>query len=100
MKIDPAEQKEKYAENVAIDAPIYPYGLCIRLDDEAMQKLGLTELPKVGKPVMITARAMVESVEQRQYSRDGKTESRDCMSLQITDLAIGPNEADETDAAS
>lgn len=99
MKVDPEEQKEKYAENVAVAAPVYPYGLCLHLDDDAMKKLGLDALPKVGKPVMLVARATVQSIETREYERDGKTESRESMSLQITDLAVGPNETGSEPAA-
>jgi hypothetical protein len=88
MKIDPAQQREKYAESVAPEAPRYPYGLCLRLEDDDVEKLGLDKLPAVGKTVTVQAKAMVESVSENQYTEGGEARTRRSVSLQITDLAI------------
>ena len=86
-----AEQAKEYAIGVATapdaDAPRYPYGLCIRIDDDGIDALGLMSLPTVGQTVMIMARATVKLVEQRQML-DGETER--CLEIQITDMALSP----------
>lgn len=88
MKLDPKE-REKMPECAVADRPQYPWGLCLNLDDESMKKLGLAALPRVGKPVMITALADVTSVSENEYTTpDGKTEKRQSVSLQITDLGL------------
>ena len=49
MKMSATEAKEYGGEaTMASDAPEYPYGLCIRLDDDALEKLGITALPAIG----------------------------------------------------
>lgn len=91
MKIDPAKEKEKYAakESTLVEQPRYPYGLCIHLDDDVMQRLGMKSLPEVGKPIMVHAMADVTSVSENEYSEpDGKTEKRQSVTIQITDLAL------------
>lgn len=91
MKIDPAKEKEKYAakESTLVEQPRYPYGLCLHLDDEVMQRLGLKELPKVGKPIMVHAIADVTGVSENEYTTEGgKAEKRASVTIQITDLAL------------
>lgn len=63
----------------------YPYGLEIRLENESIDKLGMTELPEVGEVVMITAKATVESVSSSE--RQDKSPHR-CVTLQITRLKV------------
>lgn len=63
----------------------YPWGLCISLDNETLNKLGLTT-PPVGGVVTITAKAMVKSTSERQDD-DGTYRRAE---LQITDMAIAP----------
>ena len=88
MKVDPKE-REKRTESVLAEQPQYPYGLCLRLEQDTMKKLGLTKLPAVGKPVMITALADVTSVSEDEYqTSDGKTETRQNVTLQITDFGM------------
>lgn len=96
MKMSAEERKEYLGEAITQDAPEYPYGLCIRLDDDALEKLGLTEMPVVGTVVMVMAKAVVKSTSA--YARNGEQDHRDC-ELQITDMELGPAPA-STDAAS
>jgi hypothetical protein len=99
MKVDPAKEREKYATSAVVDSPRYPYGLCLHLDDEVVAKLGLDKLPAVGKPIMLVAKAEVTSVSANQYSNsEGKVETRESISLQITDMMLGPV-SEEDDAA-
>lgn len=83
MANSPAEAKEQ----VTYDStpPKYPYGLSISLNDETLKKLGITELPKVGAPIMITAKCEVCAVSAYD-SQQGGAEAN--VSLQITDMAI------------
>jgi hypothetical protein len=76
------------------DAPAYPYGLRLELNDESMKKLGLEELPEVGETMMLTAKVVVERVSQNDTKDGGK---RQDMSLQITDMEISEGkEKDDT----
>lgn len=68
---------------------LYPYGLCISLDDETLQKLKLDgELPGVGEMIHLCAMAKVTSVSEneREDSNGGKKVCRR-VELQITHLA-------------
>tara|TARA_R110000868_G_scaffold628_4_gene4577 strand:- start:862 stop:1224 length:363 start_codon:yes stop_codon:yes gene_type:complete len=67
------------------DEPLYPYGLCITLDAEQLDKLGITTLPKVGGTMMIHAMAYVKSTSAYE-TQGGKDMS---VQLQITDMDIG-----------
>jgi hypothetical protein len=87
MKIDTAEREKRYAEpSVAADRPMYPWGLSVNLDTEALEKLGLADdLPEVGATMKLEARVDVVSVSENDTSGGGKTCS---VSLQITDLGL------------
>jgi hypothetical protein len=87
MKMSATERKEYMGETVASEGPEYPYGLCLRLDDDALEKLGLTELPAVGTEVMVMAKAVVKSTSA--YARNGGENHRD-VELQVTDMELGP----------
>jgi hypothetical protein len=72
------------------DAPVgcddkekYPYGLNIRLEDEQLTALGITELPKVGSEMMLACKVAVVGCNEEELS-DGVV--RSCR-LQI--VAIG-----------
>lgn len=84
MKMSKEEAKE-YTEPQPSDAPQYPYGLSIDLDDDSLEKLGITELPKVGAEMMITARVVVTSTSSYD-TQGGEPEARVC--LQITDMEL------------
>jgi hypothetical protein len=101
MKMDPKAREKKYAESsVAVDAPMYPWGLSITLDEDALELLGLAKLPQVGKPMMLVARVDVTSVsESKNQSEDRGTHKHRSVSLQITDLALAPDEKGDTPAA-
>lgn len=67
------------------EKPEYPYGLCLRLDNATMKKLGMSSLPDVGSILMISAKAEVVSVSERDSAYGG--EDRNC-ELQITEMNI------------
>jgi hypothetical protein len=84
MKLDPKKREEKYAESALVDRPLYPWGLSVTLDEEALDALGMTELPEVGKPMRLEALVDVTSVSSNE-SKGGASRS---VSLQITDLCL------------
>lgn len=91
------EERKEYAEVTADpNEPQYPYGLCIDLDDDTLEKLGITTMPAVGTAVQFTARAVVKSTSSNQYDGN-EPESR--MTLQITDMEVGDASRSATDSA-
>ena len=65
------------------DAPAYPYGLNLCLDNESLAKLGITEPPPVGTEIVLRAKAVVTSCGMRQ-EQDG--DKRVHCDMQITDM--------------
>lgn len=96
MKMNASERKEYDSPELSSEQSEYPYGLCIRLDDDALKKLGMTELPAVGTEVMVMAKAFVKSTSA--YARNGEDGHRD-VELQMTDIELGQVAA-STNAAS
>ncbi len=84
MKMDAEEAKEA-TQPAAKDAPEYPYGLELRLDDKALAKLGITQPPAVGTGLTITAKVTVVSASAYQ-TQGGEPETSSCW--QITDMAV------------
>jgi hypothetical protein len=92
-----AVKREEVPGEIESDEPRYPYGLCIRLDKDSLEKLGITALPKVGGEMMITAKAVVKSTSA--YDTQGGTDMS--VELQITDMDVGQTEnAQNNDRAS
>lgn len=84
MEQDPEEAREQTAPGPE-DAPKYPWGLALTLDDDVLEKLGMLDhLPSVGDEVIITALACVTGVRSSQ-TLVGDNESS--VTLQITDMA-------------
>lgn len=83
MKLEKSERTalEKRYDSMQED---YPCGLCLYLDSDAIKKLGLTELPKVGAELSIAGKVKVTSVSESE-SEYGSNRS---LSLQITDLGV------------
>lgn len=89
-------EREGMPGEVEADEPRYPYGLCISLGKDELEKLGITSLPTVGAAMNLMARATVKSVSSYETQGEG-ADMR--VELQITDLEIGQASA-STDAAS
>lgn len=87
-KIESPEVATDYEEG---DEPQYPYGLCLHLGNDELEKLQITEVPDVGIEVMIMAKAFVKSTSAYDTQRDGKSRSAE---LQITDLELAPPKKD------
>jgi hypothetical protein len=71
------------------DAPEYPYGLCLHLGTDELEKLNITTLPEVGSTMMLHANVYVKSTSSYGTQGGGKDIKVD---LQITDMEILPAE--------
>lgn len=83
-----AEEAKEYGSIGCLepgDAPKFPWGLELRLCNESLTKLGMSELPKVGSKVMVVGFATVNGVTV-QEEQDGEQNRH--VTLQITDLAV------------
>ncbi len=84
MKKDP--EREEMPGEIEYEEPMYPYGLCLHLGQDEMEKLGITALPAVGSEMTITAKVFVKGTSAYE-TQGGKDMSMD---LQITDMEITP----------
>jgi hypothetical protein len=84
MKMGKAEAKHT-AEPMAMEPPKYPYGLELTLNEEALAKLGIKELPAAETEGHVMAKCYVSRVAS-QDAAGGKANRS--LSLQITDLAF------------
>jgi len=67
MKLSKKERKEAAPKVASSLGSEYPWGLEINLNDETLEKLGISKLPQVGKKVRIAATAEVVGVSQNQH---------------------------------
>lgn len=99
MKLDKSDREETKAADMPIDAPVYPWGLQVRLDEKAIDKLGIAKLPKVDGELMLVARVRVTGVQSNEHSTGGeKTHKHKSIELQITDLALDDVPAEKSEA--
>jgi len=85
MEMSKEEAKEYNNGPSPEEAPKYPWGLCIQLNDESLKKLGVDKLPQAGTEVTIIAKAQVSRVSENQ-TQGGESEAS--MELQITDMTM------------
>ncbi len=83
MKMSPKEV-EKMTEPSKMEAPEYPYGLCLHLGEEEIKKLGIGT-PKAGSKFMLHAMAEVKSVTVSDRA-DGQGYAS--MDIQIEEMAL------------
>ncbi len=93
MKLSKADQQA--ASEPMKDAPRYPWGLSLHLDEEALDKLGEDTLPDIGTELMLVARVKVTGVQANE-SDSGKRRS---VSLQITHMCLEAKGDDNTASA-
>lgn len=78
------EMQETMISPVMPDVPIYPYGLCICLTHDELDKLGLDADCEVGDMIHIMAMAKVTSI-----SKNATSDGENCrVELQITDMSV------------
>lgn len=86
MKMAAQKAKEECAPtSLATDAPRYPWGLCLTLEYDALEKLGIEDLPEVDTELTLTAKVVVTGTSSRQTQGGEEQKS---LSLQITDMAL------------
>jgi hypothetical protein len=70
---------------------VYPWGLEIRLDSAALDKLGIKELPEAGAECMLSGVGKV--IEVAQAATEGAKTRR--LTIQITKLALDHEDGEE-----
>lgn len=91
LKLDKKESKKESPEAREIEGPRYPYGTSLYLDEVAMEKLGIAEMPEVGEECRIVATAKVTGTSSREY--DGG--SHKTLDIQLTEMSVEwPSEKD------
>lgn len=87
MAVTPEEYEEEAEKGNLSKNQIasYPYGLCICLTGDELEKLGLDASCEVGDLIHIMAMAKVTSVSKREMA-DGSSDNR--VELQITEMGI------------
>lgn len=91
-----AEERKEQGYDDKEEGEKYPYGLRISLDDGTLEKLGLTQPPKVGAEFTLTAK--VKCTSTRSY-QDEEGEPESSAELQITAMEFSAPESSQ-DAAS
>lgn len=96
MAMSPKEQKEMYASPAGpdADAPIYPYGLCISLTQEELDKLDMDDDVNVGDFFHGRFMAEVRSVSENQTTSGASK----CVSLQIVAMSAEDQEDEGEEA--
>lgn len=83
----PEEVLSTKAQKKADKKEHYPYGLEMSLENEAMDKLGIDDMPKAGAKVTVHAHAHVTNTSQ--HTDQGDKKLRRSMRLQITHMKVG-----------
>jgi len=80
--------------------PLYPYGLCLRLEEKTLDRLGMAEdLPEVGDVIHIVGMAKVTSVSENETeTTDGERQHRCCVELQITHMGAEDEDMEDPEA--
>ena len=98
MKLSKADADAKMEpSSLMTDRPLFPYGLSLSLDDDGLDKLGLTmDDFTVGKSMTLIAQVDVTGCSMNE--RQGEDASTN-ISLQITDLCLEDGAGKATAAA-
>lgn len=108
--VDLARTPEEVKEEISVGkpaslpkptVPTYPWGMCLSLDDDTLEKLGLDgDLPDVGDVIHFTALASVTSASKNERTTDtGEKEVCKRIELQITAMDVGGSEEEQDPAA-
>lgn len=95
MELTAEEAKELYEPKPG-DAPKYPWGLSLCLENDQLEKLGITgKLPETGTVMQLVARVEVTNTGD---SKSQNGEDRRSISLQVTDMSLAPEGSDPAKA--
>lgn len=87
MKRSKADKRADKLEQSPMDAvePDYPWGLCLHMDGDEMDKIGLKIMPKVGDEMVLVCKVKVTRTMQSasEYTKGDDTRSID---LQVTEI--------------
>lgn len=76
----------------------YPYGLRIRLDNDSLKKLGITELPAIDSEHKLVALVCVVGLSMNESAGEG--EPYRSIELQIEQLALMPAKEEDDESSS
>ena len=82
--VDMAKEPEENSEAQKPEEPVYPFSLCLSLDDAELEKLDLDKNPEIGDYIHGAFLAKVTGVHKNAMQDGDKT----CVNLQITHLAL------------
>lgn len=88
MKMSKSEKKQMYgtaAPSESTSGPDYPWGLEINLDDAALKKLGIKELPDAGTECQVMATGKITEASQ---SAKASGEGRRSLRIQLVKLHL------------
>jgi hypothetical protein len=96
-----AEDTESGEDAMPMEKGSYPYGCCISLDKDELDKLGIKVLPTVGREVHIVAVGKVTRVSQSASEVPGGIDEQTGISIQIMMMSADveephPGEENET----
>ena len=92
MKRTPADNRKDMGGPVSVDsiAPDFPWGLCIHLGADELNKLGMKEMPEAGKTMMLMATVQVTRVQVTAAAGVKPADDQErSVDLQITDMMLG-----------
>ena len=75
----------------------YPYGLRLRLDNDSLKKLGLTELPAIDSEHKLVALVCVVGLSMNESAGEG--EPYHSIELQIEQLALMPAKEEDDESS-
>lgn len=79
------KEKSDFKESAVLsEAPRFPWGLSVNLDEDSLKKLNVEDLPEVGDEFEMVATVKATSVSENE-DEDG---TRQSVGLQITDMAL------------
>lgn len=97
LKLSKEESKKRAEPQSSSDGPKYPYGTCITLEKEALEKLGISLRDfKAKDGVRVEAVGYVKSIRTAEGETYGSTE----LTIQLTKLGVEKREKTALDAVS
>ena len=84
MALTKGEKSDLKKETVLSEAPEFPFGLSVHLDEDSLEKLKVKELPEAGTEFLMNTTVKVTSVSEHE-DEDG---TRRSVGLQITEMEL------------